>query len=198
MSPRCGSQIATETRLAGAEALPFPRLSPTPGFGSRLLSDARPPEPQRSARAQLRPPPVTRHRPRTAPLALTKSFNEFGEDPGVALHEAPLPGIARHGPGRAPPRSTSGSGRPGPRSCQRRPQSSANPPRARPPHVTPPTSRQPPRRRHLERDRARADALAARELARLSLRRGGPRADLEGVGGGRSGQNPRKGGAWGP
>ena len=114
LSLRGGSQIATETRLAGTEALPFPRLSPTSGFGSRLLSDARRPEPQRSARDQLRPPPVTRHRPRTAPLALTKSFNELGEDPGVALHEAPLPGIARHGPGRAPPRSTSGSGRPGP------------------------------------------------------------------------------------
>lgn len=45
-------------------------------------------------------------------MSLTESFNELGEDPGVAFHEAPLPSIARHGPGHTPPRSTSGSGRP--------------------------------------------------------------------------------------
>lgn len=46
-------------------------------------------------------------RPRTVPLVLTESFNELGEDPGVAFHETPLPGIARHGPDHTPPRSTS-------------------------------------------------------------------------------------------
>lgn len=51
-------------------------------------------------------------RPWTIPLALTESFNELGEDPGVAFHEAPLPSIARHGPGHTPPRSTSDSGCP--------------------------------------------------------------------------------------
>lgn len=45
-------------------------------------------------------------RPKTVPLVLTESFNELGEDPGIAFHEAPLPGIARHGPGHKPPRST--------------------------------------------------------------------------------------------
>lgn len=110
-------------------------------------------------------------------------------------HSPALPVMAPAARRPAPPPAP---GAHGPRSCHRRALSSANPPRARPPHVTPPTSRQPPRRRHLERDRTRVDALATREPARLSLHRSGPGADSEAVGGGRTGQKPRKGGAWGP
>lgn len=58
---------------------------------------------------------------------LTESFNELGEDPGVAFHETPLPGIARHGPGHTPPRSTSRSANPpAPAAAGRGPQQ--NPP----------------------------------------------------------------------
>lgn len=46
-------------------------------------------------------------------------------------------------------------------------------------------------RRHLQRDRAREDALATQETAKLFLGRAGPGADSEGPG------PPRKGGIWG-
>lgn len=60
---------------------------------------------------------------------LTESFNELGEDPGVAFHETPLPGIARHGPDHTPPRSTSRSPKPAAQAATgRRPQQ--NPPRS--------------------------------------------------------------------
>lgn len=91
--------------------------SPTPGIGGGRW----PPGPRW---ASSRNP-----RPRTVPLVLTESFNELGEDPGVAFHETPLPGIARHGPDHTPPRSTSRSPKPAAQAATgRRPQQ--NPPRS--------------------------------------------------------------------
>lgn len=187
---RCGSQITTETRLAGTKEGPEPCLSPspTPRLESCLPSEAGRRRPQGSTpcpdQASSRDP-----RPRTVPLALTESFNELGEDPGVAFHEAPLPSISRHGPGHTPPRSTSGSGTP-----------QIQPPPATElckPAVGSSTSRHPAYfptasgRRHLQRDRAREDALSTQETAKLFLGRAGPGADSEGPG------PPRKGGIWG-
>lgn len=97
---------------------------------------------------------------------LTESFNELGEDPGVAFHETPLPGIARHGPDHthrpAPPRAL--------RSPQRKLPPAADLSKTRRGASTPrhpayfPTASG---RRHLPRDRARKDALATQETSKL-------------------------------
>ena len=112
-------------------------------------------------------------------MALTESFNELGEDPGVAFHEAPLPSIARHGPGHTPPRSTSGSGTPliQPPPATELCKPAAGSSTSRHPAYFPTASG----RRHLQRDRAREDALATQETAKLFLGRAGPGADSEGA-----------------
>lgn len=120
-------------------------------------------------------------RPWTVPLALTESFNELGEDPGVAFHEAPLPGIARHGPGHTPPRSTSDSGRPWyplpPSTDLSKPAAELVNPTS--PRLLPDSLRASP---PPQRDRAREDALATQEPAKLFPGRARPVADSEGAG----------------
>lgn len=188
----CGNATARDQEGAGAPHPP----SPTPAVRSRLPSDRVGGGRRGPLRAQLGPPPVTPPA-QDGPSALTESFNELGEDPGVAFHEAPLPGIARHGPATrrpSPPLAPAA-----PRTSCRRPLISANPPPSsstpRHPAYFPTASG----RRHLQRHRAREDALAARETAKVFPGCAGPVADSEGAGiqsvGGGNIRDPRQSGA---
>lgn len=137
-APSCALHLTTP------QASPAPERPSTSGPGSRRPE----PLPAAVAAASHRTPgpgPRTSARrldprPGAVRLLLTEPFDELREDPGVALHEAPFPGVARHGRSRTQP---PGSPR---ESSGHRPDASPARRRAAQTHVTPPTSRQPPRR----------------------------------------------------
>lgn len=150
-----------------------------PGFWSRLPSDARRQWPQRTtpcpAWASSRDP-----RPRTVPWLSPNPLMSSVKTPGslsMRHHSPALPVMAPATHRPAPPQALAA-----PRTSCSQPLISANPPLSsstpRHPAYFPTASG----RRHLQRDRAREDALAIQETAKLFLGRAGPVADSEGAG----------------